>query len=151
MKIIKDNIHPALIKGFRGSIFEETRTVRDFLGIGKSEISSALPIRSREILTWALVDSNNSPIAVLTYQKYTEEVFIKMLYVVPNCRCKGYASELLSKFCGEYGNVSMQINKGNDKMYALVEKLGFIGEGSGRLKEKGIDGKPKWWSRKREE
>lgn len=148
MEMIKEDIPSKIIKEIRTAIYDDEKEIRDLVGIRKTDIANSLPIRNNIGGRRVLLNDESSPVAVLTYELSVDEAFVKMLYVIPDFRCMGFASELLSEFCEEHGSVSMQINKVNEKMYALVEKLGFTGEVSNRLKMLGVNSKPKWWSNK---
>lgn len=148
--ILKNNkISRDRIKEIRESLKEETKDVRDYLGIDSNNLKCNFPIRDRDFSIWIYLDDCENLIGTLTYEvEESNVVFLKIFYILPEYRNKGYGRKMIEELLKVYPSVSCKINKNNIKMQKLVKKLGFKGEKNSRInslfkKEQ----KPLWWSK----
>lgn len=126
MKVIKnDDITSSMIHKVRGVLKMDTKQVRTWLGISMADIPKELQIKNRDFQIWALVD-NDDILGVISFSVGKDDIiFIKMLYIVEECRKLGYAKKLLEELLEVYPKVDCTINEGNVAMYKLAKSVGI--------------------------
>ena len=148
MDIIKnENISSDTIYFLRKSMISDTFEVKHYLGVNTSNVRTLLPIRYRYFNIWTFFEKRNV-IGFLTFKDNEDDVkFIKVFYVLPEHRNKGYGKQILLNFYSQHHKIECKINPGNERMYRLVSFINLRGEKSTIsqwTKDKGIP--PIWWS-----
>lgn len=145
--IINENIRSETIYFLRKRMISDTFEVKQYLGVNYSNLRSILPIKNREFNIWVFRERLNI-VGFLTFKdKKDDVIFLKLLYVLPEHRNKGYGKQMLLSLYSQHHKIECKINSGNERMYRLAKAINMRGEKS-KVSQwiKNKDIRPIWWS-----
>lgn len=85
---------------------------------------------SQEGYEYYLIHSDENPVGYISIKLKEDDLFLSKLYLLKECRGKGFGSEALAFIVGRAGelhanSISLTVNKNNINSIRAYEKMGF--------------------------